>query len=369
MLLLLAVSFNLPAQQLDVTITNTGGNKIRIEGTPTAPGFDTPGSDSWTSMNLTWRIPKGIATPAPTVAPPAATPEVTGETTAFTGAAPRSLFTNTLELAIFDVTAFGLPDDGFWYFQITGTVDNTQSISAGSSVVLYEFTLPLTWVCAACVEILTADIPGLPISTASFIDNAGTGTNVLNIVTNNATLPVRFISFEVSRKDDGAKLDWKVSNETNVNGYFVERSADGVSWKTIGFVSFQSTSAAINNYSFTDNSPENALNYYRIRQQDIDGRVKYSVIRTIRMDVNGMQVKLYPVPVKNVLSINIQSTIDGPGNIRIMDAVGHTIREFKMQLRKGGQTEELQVGDIKPGTYYIQIHVKDFIWTRKIIKD
>jgi len=87
------------------------------------------------------------------------------------------------------------------------------------------------------------------------------------------------------------------------------------------------------------------------------------------MDRNGMQVKLYPVPVKNVLSIKIQSTIDGPADIRITDALGQTIRNFKTQLRKGSQTETLQVGHIKPGMYYIEIHAKDFNWTGKIIKD
>ena len=368
-MLLLAASFNTQAQQLDVTITNIGSNRIRIEGTATGSGFASAPNDMWTAMNLSWRVPKSVADPAPTVIPPAPTPEVTGETTAFTGASPRDVLTNGMDLSIFDLTSFGLPDDGYWYFQIVGTTESVQSIPTGSTVVLYEFSLPQPWECAACVEILTFDIPDLPIATASFIDNAGTGTNVMNLSLNNAPLPVRFINFEVSRKGEAALLEWQVSNETNVKGYHLERSFSGTNWETIGFVAFQQAQGSVNDYAFTDAGLHTDITYYRIRQEDLDGKVNYSVVRTIRMNAGGMQVKLYPVPLTNVLNVNTQSTIEGPATMRFTDALGQTIRTFKVELKKGGQTHQLRLGDFKPGIYYIQILAKDFKWSEKIVKE
>lgn len=358
------------AQVLDVSATNMGNNVIRITGTATAPGFDVPPNNSWASMNLTWRIPKTAAVPAPTVAPPAITPEITGETTAFTGASPRDLFNNTgLDLTMFDLTTFGETDDGYWYFQVTGTTGAVQSISTGSTVILYEFKAPTSWTCPSCVEILTSQVPGFPMSTISFIDNGGMGQDVLNLVSTNVSLPANFLSFEADKTGDDVQLIWKMSNEENVNGYYVERSANSLSWETIGFKAFQPISSGINTYGLTDQNPLAGINYYRIRQQDIDGRIKYSVIRTIRMDVNSMQVYLYPVPAKNVLKVNIQSTINGPGMIKITDVLGRTIRYSGIQLRKGGQTEEIPVSNMRTGTYFIEIQSSGYKWSTKFIKE
>lgn len=367
---LLFASLYHQAQVLNVAVTNIGNNVIRITGTATSPGFDALPNSSWGPMNLTWRIPKTAAMPAPTAAPPATTPEITTENTAFTGASPRDAFNNTgLDLTVFDLTTFGQADDGFWYFQVTGTTGDVQNIPTGDMVILYEFTTPVLWNCPACVEILTSETPGLPISTTSFIDNAGMGQDVLNVVTNLAPLPVRFLSFEANKTGDDVQLIWKVSDEENVNGYYVERSANGINWETIGFEAFQSVSSAINTYGLKDQSPLKGINYYRIRQQDIDGRVNYSVTRTIRMDINSMQVHLYPVPARNVLNVNIQSTINAPAMIKITDILGRTIRHSGIQLRTGGQTEEIPVSNMRSGMYLIEIQGSDYKWSGKFIKE
>src|ERR1044072_5218798 len=103
---LLMASLQQQAQVVDVSVINAGNNNMQIIGVPTAPGFSASPNTAWTSMNLTWRIPKTATNPSPTVAPPAATPEVTTEATAFTGAAPRNAFDGNMDLTVFDLTSF-----------------------------------------------------------------------------------------------------------------------------------------------------------------------------------------------------------------------------------------------------------------------
>lgn len=357
------------AQVLNVSVNNTGNNVVQIVGTPTAPGFDLGTSNAWGPMNLTWRIPKSVTTsPAPTVAPPATTPEVTAEASAFTGATPRNAFDGGLDLSIFDLTAFGQPDDGYWYFQVTGTSETVQNISVGATVVLYEFKVPFQWACPSCVELLTTDVPGLPISTASFIDNATLGRDVLNLVTNMAPLPVRFISFEASKSGDDVKLAWKVAEEVNVKGYHVERSADGRSWSTIGFVPFNAAPAAEKLYTYLDANPVSPISYYRIRQEDLDGRTKYTDLRFVRFDREGLEVRLYPVPVTSVLKVNVQSPVNTNAVFRITNVLGTTVQQFKTQLIRGGKTEDINVSMLPAGSYYIEITGDRYKWTGKFIK-
>lgn len=357
------------AQVLNVTVVNAGANKVQIMGTATAPGFDLASSNAWGPMNLTWRIPKSATTtPAPTVAPPATTPEVTAEASAFTGANPRNAFDGGLDLSMFDLTAFGQPDDGYWYFQVTGTAETVQNLSTGANVLLYEFILPPSWACVSCVELLTSDVPGLPISTRSFIDNATLGVDVLNLVTNMAPLPVRFISFEAAKAGDDVKLTWKVAEEQNVKGYHVERSADGRNWSAIGFVPFNPAPAIEKLYTFKDGDPVSPVSYYRLRQEDLDGRIKYSDLRFVRFDREGLEVRLYPVPVTSVLKLNVQSPVNGAAVIRITNVSGVTVQQFKTQLIRGGKTEEINVNILPAGSYYIEILGVQYKWTGKFIK-
>lgn len=366
--ILLLVFQQQQAQVLDVSVINTGANQMQIIGTATAPGFDLVSSNAWGPMNITWRIPKTATVPAPTVAPPSSTPEVTAESSAFTGAAPRNNFDGNTDLSMFDLTTFGQPDDGYWYFQLTGTTETIQNISTGASVVLYEFSLPAGWGCASCVEILTSDISGIPISTRSFIDNVALGNDVLNLVTNLAPLPVRFISFEATKSGEDVKLAWKVTDEMNVKGYHVERSADGRTWNSIGFVAFNPAAAAVKTYTLTDLNPVSPVSYYRIRQEDMDGRIKFSDLRFVRFDRNGLEVRLYPVPVASNLKVNIQSPVNAPAIIRIIDMLGNTVHQYRTQLITGGKTEDINVGLLPSGSYYLEIRSDQFRWSGKFIR-
>jgi hypothetical protein len=366
-IILLLIAVEQQAQVLEVSVNNVGGNKIQIVGVPTAPGFVTT-NNAWAAMNLTWRIPKSAAIPAPTVAPPAATPEVTGESTAFTGAAPRNTWNGQMDLTIFDMTAFGQPDDNFWYFQVTGTQEAVQDMAAGVPVILYEFTVNYNWICPACVELLTTQVSGIPYSTVSFIDNASMGQDVLQIVVNNAPLPVQFMSFDARKVQQQVQLSWRVSEEANIKTYHVERSGDGVQYTSIGSVA-PKPAAAFNDYTFTDAAPLNNMNYYRIREEDVDGKAMYSVIRMVRMEDAYFIVSLYPVPVKDELTLKLSNSNNEPAYIRITDVAGRTLLQRKVQLNTGDNVVKIPVHEWKNGIYFIDVTGTGKQWVGKFVKE
>ena len=53
------------AQTLDVSVLRVAMNKVQIVGIATGTGFGATSFNSWLSMNITWRIPKTAAVPAP----------------------------------------------------------------------------------------------------------------------------------------------------------------------------------------------------------------------------------------------------------------------------------------------------------------
>lgn len=333
---LLIASLQQQAQLLDVTVVNAGHNRVQLIGTATGPGFSTSPNDAWASMNLTWRLPKSVTVPAPAVTPPpGAAPEVLAEATGFAGAAPRNAFSGTLELTRFSTTDFGEPDDGFWYFQVTGTVETVQPIAAGAQVVLYDFTLPTNWLCPACVEVLITDVPALMlhgISTTSNIYNGGTGTDVLNLVVNNAPLPVAWLYVKAEPKENSRILvSWATASEQQNAGFEVERSEDGQSFRSIGVVAGAGNASTPNYYTYNDQQVTPGIKYYyRIKQLDLNGRARYSVVVSATvLTGNYFTVQVKPNPVKDILNIELQSSKKQTAQVVITDITGKVYKVEK----------------------------------------
>lgn len=370
---LLTASLQQQAQTLNVSVTNLGNNRIQISGMATAPGFSSAtGNNTWGTMSLTWRIPKSAATPPLSVSPPpAATAEVTNESTAFTGAAPRNAFDPYgTDLTIFDLTAFGEPDDGYWYFQVNGTTQAVQDIPTGNTVVLYDFKLPGTYNCAGCVELLTTDIPALlnyGISTTSNVYNAGMGidgTDVLNVVVNNAPLPVEWMYIKALPRDNRViEVAWATAMEQNNAGFEVERSNDGGrTYHRIATVPGKGNSSTPVYYSITDEAVSaNTRYYYRIKQTDLDGRSQYSAITSAALvGGNHFSVQVKPNPVYDVLTLELLSDKKQRVQLVISDVAGRLYKiERAIEVSGTAIRHRIPVSAWPAGTYVAKAITED----------
>ncbi len=116
----------------------------------------------------------------------------------------------------------------------------------------------------------------------------------------NAALPVTLYSFTGQRANETSVLNWTTSSEQNNSHFVVERSKDG---KTFNPLSAKISSKGVNGnssvnleYGYTDVSPINGHNYYRLQQVDIDGHESYSGTIDIYYGTESM-VTIYPNPV------------------------------------------------------------------------
>jgi hypothetical protein len=210
-----------------------------------------------------------------------------------------------------------------------------QNIAAGGTVLLYEFTVPWQWKCPACVEVLLTDVPDLMtwggISTTSFIDNAGLGLDVLNLVTNLAPLPVEWLYVKAAAKDNRLiEVTWATASEQNNAGFEVERSEDGGNtYHSIAKVASRGNTSTASYYSFNDEQVVAGIKYYyRIKQTDLDHRVRYSaIVAGILAGGNYFTVQVKPNPVNNVLTLEIQSAKRQPVQVIITDITGRLYKK------------------------------------------
>jgi hypothetical protein len=205
-------------------------------------------------------------------------------------------------------------------------------------------------------------------------DPANTTTNgsvVLNGVTDfntftfsgttPAVVPVNLLSFTVSKRDGYAQLDWATSQELRSKEFIVERSLNGNLWTMIGRVAAAGNSSVITRYQTKDNLPSKGINYYRLKQVDLDDQFKYSDVKTAFFS-NETSVILFPNPASEQLTVYL------PGNttlatIRITDMHGKLVKEFY----SSDETVQIKVSDLAKGVYVVKMFGKGVKEVRKLV--
>ena len=126
-------------------------------------------------------------------------------------------------------------------------------------------------------------------STANNLDIGMTYPTLITSV----VLPIKLTGFTVSREDKKIKLQWVTASEQNNDRFEIQRSSDGRTWKTIANIKGHGTTTASNTYKAYDESPLSGINYYVIKQYDVDGHSYLSDVKFVRMPKMQNQSYLY----------------------------------------------------------------------------
>lgn len=136
-------------------------------------------------------------------------------------------------------------------------------------------------------------------------DTEGQGvSSLIELNVNLNPLTVQLILFTAQKRGLSVLLSWKTATEQN-SGYFeMERSPDGMRFNAIGRVAAAGNSNSVLSYSFSDQQPLKGMNFYRLKEVDIDGTFAYSKVVSVSFDKNGTVI-LSPNPVKDVLNVQL----------------------------------------------------------------
>lgn len=106
-------------------------------------------------------------------------------------------------------------------------------------------------------------------------------------------LPIELSDFNCNSDQTGTQLNWVTQTEKN-NAYFtIERSTDGANFQEIGRVEGAINSEKRINYSFKDVMPSRGVNYYRLKQTDVNDAYKIHDMITCVYEPKETKVKVY----------------------------------------------------------------------------
>jgi hypothetical protein len=145
----------------------------------------------------------------------------------------------------------------------------------------------------------------------------------------------------------------------------VERSANGKDWKEIGFVSSKSIKGTSNeklDYTYYDGNPISGLNYYRLRQLDIDNHEKISQVRILSIAADNTRITIFPNPIIDNVSVH---GIKAGANLMLTDSRGSII--YNTSAEESDVT--IPADKLMPGVYFLQITNNNaLIKTVKVVK-
>ncbi len=167
------------------------------------------------------------------------------------------------------------------------------------------------------------------------------------IVSSNASLPVKLISFTAQKQNSKTLIQWTTVSEQNSKEFIIQRSMDGSQWYSIGTVAAQGNSSITTNYSYTDIAPVMGTDYYRLLQTDIDGKSSYSEIRMVKFTNDNKSFFAMANPVSNgELRVQVNETL----LMNLYDLRGRLL--WKKQLTTGIQN--INMSDYPAGIYFLK---------------
>jgi uncharacterized protein (DUF2141 family) len=181
------------------------------------------------------------------------------------------------------------------------------------------------------------------------------------------SLPVKFDNFSVAKANNNTvAINWETVTEHNNVSFEVQKSTtSGVDFTTVATVATKAVngnSANLLTYNVTDIAKQGTV-YYRIMQQDKDGKKSYSDIKSIKSIEKTVSMLVYPTPSTNgTINIKIANETKNTKLI-INNAIGAAVQQITIV------NNNIQINNLKAGFYTAAIinNNNEVITAQKII--
>lgn len=168
---------------------------------------------------------------------------------------------------------------------------------------------------------------------------------------------------------DNKQIDihWSTEMEKNCDHFDVEKSIDGIHFEKINSVKGAGDSEEKNEYAITDFVPVDGINYYRIKQVDVNGKSNYSIIVHAQIASSVLAANLYPMPAKDFVNVHLEGLEIGKLHYSIYQASGKMITQQTVNNNLKSLHFTIPTSSFAKGLYYVQFINGNQQMTRKIV--
>lgn len=177
-------------------------------------------------------------------------------------------------------------------------------------------------------------------------------------------LPVEWLNFSATPQQRGILLEWTTATELDNQHFIIEKSYNGQDFEVVEYIESQGSSTAPQSYQFLDQKAQRGVNYYRLSQEDFNGKVDiYKVINAVFE--TSTTVSVFPNPAVNDITISLPVVSDDV-DIRIFDVQGQLV--LQQRVDAGNGVINLNVTDLPKGYYTIHMNVEGQLFSEVLLK-
>ncbi|WP_081910678.1 T9SS type A sorting domain-containing protein [Hymenobacter sp. APR13] len=183
-------------------------------------------------------------------------------------------------------------------------------------------------------------------------------------------LPVGLTSLRAVRQGPQALISWTTASEINNRGFEVEVSTDGRQFRDLGFVPGQEGPATQPRaYQFLDREAnKQGLRYYRLRQEDQDGKTSYFGPVTVSFqEAQAMQLSAYPTAFSGRLTVELTTPTATPVAFSLTDALGRVVWQQTQPMAAGLSTLDL-APQCPAGTYILTARLNGTVLRQRVVR-
>jgi len=135
-------------------------------------------------------------------------------------------------------------------------------------------------------------------------------------------LPVTLVSFDATQQNNQMLLTWKTASEINSDYFAIEHSIDGQVWIPLDSIDAAGNSAQLKTYTYHHTTPLNGLNYYRLKQVDLDESSEYSYVISANISYGDAA---FPNPTSGAINITFKDEPPALSSIHVFDSQGKNL--------------------------------------------
>ena len=232
---------------------------------------------------------------------------------------------------------------------ITGSVTNSSGSSGTVNNIHFEFNLG---------ESFTTTIGNETVMTQGLLQP---------IILTQGPLPVLGLEFNAKRINNSkVQLDWKTVQEIDNKGFFVERKKE----RELNFTQVHLTkSPAANgnsslplNYLHIDINDFRGKTYYRLKQEDLDGKFMYSTVKLVNGS-NGKNISLKAWPIPSTGLVNISAEGIESDILLVFDNNGRLMKQVNIT-----EKAPVQINGLMPGTYIVKLSSQKELYQKIVVQ-
>jgi len=162
----------------------------------------------------------------------------------------------------------------------------------------------------------------------------------------------QLVQFSGATSGNQPHLNWQTRNDGSISFFALERSVDGNQFNVIGTIPVSNKTGASHTYTFTDLSPRNGINYYRLKMEDTTAHYTYSPTISLQLSNSTPLLVIYPNPVKYGFFLVDLPEATSTSTFLLTDLSGRIMK--KVIVAPGQSQVRIDIPGLPRGTYQLR---------------